>query len=48
MGMKEIIETHEFARWIDGLNDVKTALDLARNLERGTHDHPNENHHPPL
>lgn len=42
MGMKEIIETHEFARWIDGLKDIQAVTRIQARIYRLIHDLPGD------
>ena len=42
MGMKEIIETHEFAKWIDGLKDIQALARIQARIYRLIHGLPGD------
>lgn len=40
--MREIIETHEFARWMDGLKDIQAATCIQARIYRLIHGLPGD------
>jgi putative addiction module killer protein len=42
LGMREIVETHEFARWIDGLKDIQAVTRIQARIYRLMHGLPGD------